>query len=97
MSGSSKVEEEVGLGRKLDAAATRSDDSYDVIVVGAGLAGLTAAHELHKDGQRVVVLEAQSRVGGRIHTIDFAGGHIDLGAAWIRTLSVVEKRNGWHA
>ena len=37
----------------------------DVVVVGAGLAGLTAAREMRKRGRDVVVLEAQDRVGGR--------------------------------
>ena len=40
-----------------------------VIVIGAGLAGLTAARELERDGARVTVLEARDRVGGRVHTI----------------------------
>ena len=40
-----------------------------VIVVGAGLAGLRAAELLHKAGTPVVVLEARSRPGGRVHTI----------------------------
>ena len=40
----------------------------DAIVVGAGLAGLTAAYELEQRGYDVTVLEARSRVGGRIHT-----------------------------
>jgi monoamine oxidase len=40
-----------------------------VIVVGAGLAGLTAALHLRDAGWRVIVLEARSRVGGRVHTL----------------------------
>ena len=41
---------------------------YDVIIVGAGVAGLTAALELHRAGKRVVIFEATDRVGGRIAT-----------------------------
>jgi monoamine oxidase len=46
-----------------------------VVVIGAGVAGLVAAHELERQGHDVVVLEAQNRVGGRIHTLrSFAPG-----------------------
>lgn len=53
-----------------------------VAVVGAGLAGLTAARELADAGLEVVVIEARDRVGGRIDTVDAAGfdGPIELGA-----------------
>jgi monoamine oxidase len=42
--------------------------SYDVIVIGAGAAGLAAAAELGRAGRSVCVLEARDRIGGRIHT-----------------------------
>jgi monoamine oxidase len=45
-------------------------------VVGAGLAGLTAARELHRAGADVVVLEARDRVGGRVWSQELANGAI---------------------
>lgn len=54
----------------------------DVVVVGAGLAGLTAAHELTRAGRTMLCIEARDRVGGRAHTIETASGAIDLGATW---------------
>lgn len=56
----------------------------DVLVVGAGLAGLTAARTLRRRGVDVLVLEARDRVGGRIHSVRLANGvTADLGAQWI--------------
>lgn len=55
-----------------------------VIVVGAGLAGLTAATDLAERGVDVQVLEARDRVGGRTHGIEVApGGWADAGAAYL--------------
>jgi monoamine oxidase len=53
--------------------------SDSVVIVGAGLAGLTVADELDRRGFAVTVLEARDRVGGRCHTVD----GIDMGAHWI--------------
>lgn len=55
----------------------------DVVVVGAGISGLVAARRLTEAAMRVVVVEARSRIGGRAHTVDLAGGPADLGASWI--------------
>ncbi|KAB1141608.1 protoporphyrinogen oxidase [Streptomyces luteolifulvus] len=51
-----------------------------VVVVGAGIAGLAAAHRLLRDGTRVTVLEASDRVGGKLLPGEIAGGRVDLGA-----------------
>jgi monoamine oxidase len=59
-------------------------DRCQVIVVGAGVAGLTAASELAERGMSVVVLEARERVGGRIHSISGPKqSAIELGAEFI--------------
>lgn len=56
---------------------------FDVIVVGAGFAGITAARELHTQGRRTLLLEARDRIGGRTYTGTFAGELVELGGAWI--------------
>jgi len=52
-------------------------------VIGAGIAGLTAARDLAVDGYNVVILEARERIGGRIWTSHELGLPADLGASWI--------------
>ncbi len=54
-----------------------------VIVIGAGISGLTAASALTRAGTECVVLEARDRIGGRLHTVDLAGSPVDLGGSWI--------------
>ena len=54
----------------------------DVVVVGGGLAGLTAADALHAAGRTVRVIEARATVGGRIKTLTDGGLCLDLGATW---------------
>ncbi len=58
-------------------------DHFDTIVVGAGVAGLTAARLLSQSGRSVAVLEARDRVGGRVWTDRSDQGVTDLGASWI--------------
>jgi monoamine oxidase len=56
----------------------------DVVVIGAGLAGLAAARQLRGAGREVVVLEARDRVGGRTLNADIGDGKVvELGAQWV--------------
>ena len=59
-------------------------DTPEVLVVGAGLAGLVAAAGLHTAGRRVVVWEARTRIGGRCWSVPVGPEDVrlDLGAAW---------------
>ena len=61
----------------------RQWEQLDVLIVGAGVAGLAAARALAEAGLRVAVLEASERVGGRIHTLRVAGHIVELGAEFI--------------
>jgi monoamine oxidase len=70
---------------------------YDCIIIGAGAAGLVAARMLHDAGQRVLVLEAQNRIGGRIFSDIFNEKHfadfpIELGAEFIHGENAVTHR-----
>lgn len=60
-----------------------SAQSREVLVIGAGIAGLTAARDLAVDGYDVAILEARDRIGGRIWTSQALGLPADLGASWI--------------
>jgi monoamine oxidase len=68
----------------------------EVVIIGAGVAGLTAARELSSAGVRVLVLEARDRLGGRVMTHHTAEGPVELGAEFVHgafpeTLGVVQE------
>jgi monoamine oxidase len=64
-------------------AESRTHDA-DVVVIGAGLAGLAAARRLSARGAPVVVVEARDRVGGRVEGHDIGGGKVvEVGGQWI--------------
>src|SRR5882724_2375569 len=54
-----------------------------VIVIGAGVAGLSAARILHEAGVETVVLEARDRLGGRTWTVHFDGARVDMNGGYL--------------
>jgi monoamine oxidase len=56
---------------------------HDVIVVGGGFAGVTAAREISLRGRSVLLLEARDRLGGRTWSVDWDGIPIEYGGAWV--------------
>eukprot|EP00977_Amphora_coffeiformis_P028534 scaffold35743_cov229-Amphora_coffeaeformis.AAC.1 len=89
------VSARVGGGEVIEVGLCTAslDPSLDVIVVGAGLAGLTAAKTLYDNGKSFVVVERLSEVGGRIRSIDGSEhgleaqgdfkGILEAGANWM--------------
>lgn len=66
---------------------SREESKYvetDVLILGAGLTGLTLAYRLRNSNLKVTLVEARDRIGGRIHTIyDENGGSQEMGATWL--------------
>lgn len=75
----------------------KSVDVVDVVVIGAGVAGLVAARDLVQGGAEVLVLEARDRVGGRVLNEELPGGApIEVGGQWVgpgqdRVLALIKE------
>lgn len=65
------------------ASENSSEQTADVLVLGAGISGLAAAHALAERGVRPLVLEARERVGGRIYSLQTGHGVVELGAEFV--------------
>jgi monoamine oxidase len=71
----------------------RDERTTEVVIIGAGAAGIAAARGLRAAGRRVTILEARDRVGGRVWTThDLASFPIELGAEWVHGEHVVTGR-----
>lgn len=68
----------LGLPRMALAA-----EKADVVIIGAGLSGLRSAEILTEQGLKVLVLDANTRVGGRVQTVQTGDGPIDVGASQV--------------
>lgn len=61
-----------------------TDSHFDIAVIGAGVAGLTCAQQLHQAGYRVVVIEKSRGMGGRLATRRLQGTHADHGVCYLK-------------
>ncbi len=66
------------------------EHAYDVVIVGAGMSGLTAAAYLVKYGYRVILIEQQDKVGGLVQSFDYKGFHLDGGIRSIESSGVIK-------
>lgn len=65
--------------------------SPDVLVIGAGAAGIAAARRLHDAGVDTLLIDARERIGGRAHTVHHGDAALDLGCGWLHSA----RRNSW--
>lgn len=73
------------ITNKYTTAKDSNKYDYDVIVIGGGFAGVTAARELKQAGLSVLILEARNRLGGRTFTVKRDGKLFELGGAWVHS------------
>lgn len=67
---------------------------YDVVIIGAGLGGLTAGSILSKRGRKVLVLEQSGQVGGCCSTYEIDGYQFDIGASVVEMIPIIDRAFG---
>ncbi|KAH8725623.1 hypothetical protein GQ44DRAFT_590543, partial [Phaeosphaeriaceae sp. PMI808] len=72
--------------RAVKPSSARTTSNYDVIVIGAGFTGLSAARDLSIAGKRVLILEARDRIGGRTWAANVGDHTYEMGGTWIHWL-----------
>ncbi|PMD33319.1 putative flavin-containing amine oxidase [Hyaloscypha variabilis F] len=78
--------DKVTEGLYTEAAIQSTKDlksTYDVIVIGAGFTGLTAARDLSTAGKSVLLIEARDRIGGRTWASKSHGHYLEMGGTWV--------------
>jgi len=81
-----RLKKEKGTPRKSAKVGKKDphEDRYDVVVVGSGVSGMSAAYELEKAGKNVLVVEAMERIGGRMFGAEVAPNqYVDYGGQWL--------------
>jgi monoamine oxidase len=58
-------------------------NQYDVVIIGAGFTGVTAAREISQKGYKVLILEARDRIGGRTWYDRKLGRNLEIGGTWV--------------
>ena len=69
----------------LPKASNPLPSQVDVVVIGAGAAGIAAVRRLMRPGLSVIVLEARDRIGGRAFTQGSEGHGLDMGCGWLHS------------
>jgi monoamine oxidase len=87
----SRVKASIAFRRDPGFGSQHMSADLDVVIVGAGAAGVAAARRLKTSVLSAMVLEATARVGGRAWTCDVAGLPLDLGCGWLHSAD----RNPW--
>jgi monoamine oxidase len=75
-------------------ASAQAATDTQVIIIGAGISGYAAAAKLIEQGiNDVIILEAEGRIGGRINSVPYRSGYIDLGFVYHRKINNLSQSN----
>lgn len=69
--------------------------AHHVVIIGAGMAGIKAAHILAKRGLRITIVEGNDYIGGRMRSFEMQGVKLEDGATWIQSLAAEKENPIW--